>query len=156
MVLSPTDHVVIVAAAGGEDEVATRLSRIGFDQVVGYVADPERTMMELPSAVAQASRVIPALLAELLASDDAPWVVDVRNIGELEAGTIPGSAHIPLAELSRRIDEVPTDRPVVAYCQGGWRSSVASSFLRHRGMSDASDLAGGFAAWEVMHEPVAS
>ena len=156
MVLAPTDRVVIIAATGGEDEVATRLSRIGFDEVAGYVADAERTMMELPNSVTQASRLTPAALAELMQSNGAPWVVDVRNVGELEAGMIPGAANIPLAELARRIEEVPTDRPVVAYCQGGWRSSVASSFLRHRGLTDTSDLTGGFAAWEVMHEPVSS
>jgi len=80
-------------------------------------------------------------------------VVDVRNAGELDAGTIPGSAHIPLAELARRIDEVPADRPIVVYCASGWRSSVAASFLRNRGLADASDLAGGFAAWDTLHQP---
>ena len=82
-------------------------------------------------------------------------MLDVRNAGEREAGSIPGAAHIPLAELSRRLAEVPTDRPIVTYCAGGWRSSVAASYLRHRGIDDTSDLTGGFAAWEVMHEPVA-
>ena len=43
-------------------------------------------------------------------------MVDVRNAGELDAGAIPGSSHIPLAELARRVDEVPADRPIVAYC----------------------------------------
>jgi hydroxyacylglutathione hydrolase len=79
----------------------------------------------------------------------------VRNAGELAAGTIPGSLHIPLAELARRIHEVPADRPIVAYCASGWRSSVAASFLRHQGLSDTSDLAGGFTAWETLHLPTA-
>ena len=41
----------------------------------------------------------------------------------------------------------------MAYCAGGWRSSVAASFLRHRGLADTSDLLGGFAAWETLHQP---
>lgn len=155
MVMAPTDHVVIIAAAGGEREVAVRLARIGFDNVIGYVTDAQQVMMELPDGVARASRLTPVLLADLLQSQEAPWVLDVRNAGEREAGSIPGAAHIPLAELSRRLAEVPTDRPIVTYCAGGWRSSVAASYLRHRGIDDTSDLTGGFAAWEVMHEPVA-
>jgi rhodanese-related sulfurtransferase len=62
--------------------------------------------------------------------------------------------HIPLAELRRRIDEVPTGGPVVVHCAGGWRSSVAASLLRQQGRDDVSDLLGGFAAWQAMHEPV--
>ena len=44
---------------------------------------------------------------------------------------------------------------MVAYCAGGWRSSVAASLLRRHGHPDSSDLLGGFAAWEAMHEPIA-
>ena len=52
------------------------------------------------------------------------------------------------------LGEVSADRPVVAYCEGGWRSSVAASLLSRSGYPDVSDLLGGFAAWEAMHQPV--
>ncbi len=106
--------------------------------------------------VGHASRLTAVQLAELTAADgaDAPVVVDVRNVGERESGHIPGSVHIPLAELRRRMDEIPADRPVVLHCAGGWRSSVAASLLRHHGRTDVSDLLGGFAAWQAMNEPV--
>lgn len=153
MVLAPDQPVVVVAAEGGEQEVATRLSRIGFDHAVGYLPAQDSVFLELADDVVRASRLTARELGDLLDTHDAPWVLDVRNAGEREAGAIPGSFHIPLAELARRIDEVPTDRPVVAYCAGGWRSSVAASFLRHRGIDDVSDLTGGFAAWETLHQP---
>jgi hydroxyacylglutathione hydrolase len=152
MVLQPDQQVVVVAAPGDEQEVATRLARIGFDHAVGYLPALDSAFLELESDMVRSSRLAPRQLGDLLATEDPPWVVDVRNAGELDAGTIPGSAHIPLAELARRIDEVPADRPIVAYCASGWRSSVAASFLRHRGLADASDLAGGFAAWETLHQ----
>jgi hydroxyacylglutathione hydrolase len=153
MVLAPDQPVVVVAAEGGEQEVATRLARIGFDHTVGYLPAEDSVFLELQADVVRASRLTARELGELLATDDAPWVLDVRNAGEREAGAIPGSFHIPLAELARRIGEVPSDRPVVAYCAGGWRSSVAASFLRGRGLDDVSDLTGGFAAWEALRHP---
>jgi hydroxyacylglutathione hydrolase len=155
MVLKPDQQVVVVATPGDEQEVATRLARIGFDHAVGYLPALDSVFIELQSDVVRSSRLTPRQLSDLLATDDPPWVVDVRNAGELDAGAIPGSHHIPLAELARRVDEVPAERAIVAYCASGWRSSVAASFLRHRGLSDTSDLAGGFAAWETLRLPTA-
>ncbi|WP_369812785.1 rhodanese-like domain-containing protein [Kineosporia sp. R_H_3] len=161
MVLTADQEVVVVAPDGREAEVATRLARIGFDKVVGYLARPEAVMLDRPGDVDHGSRLTPGRLAELTTGEaadaaDAPVVVDVRNIGEREGGHIPGSLHIPLAELRRRMDEIPAGRPVVLHCAGGWRSSVAASLLRNAGRSDVSDLVGGFAAWQAMNEPVSA
>lgn len=71
----------------------------------------------------------------------------MRNTAEREEGFIEGSLHIPLAELARRIDEIPADRPLVVHCAGGHRSSIAASLLRHQGRTDVSDLLGGYGAW---------
>jgi len=156
MVLDHDAAIVVIAPAGSEQEAATRLARIGFDGARGYLPLDEATFVALGDDVARASRLTPHGLDEVMAAHEAPWVVDVRNIGEREEGAIEGTAHIPLAELPRRLAEVPTDRPVVVHCAGGWRSSVAASYLRRAGFTDVSDLAGGFAAWTAMHAPVAS
>ena len=156
MALQPSDEVVVIAPEGGEQEVAVRLARIGFDHTLGYLPQPEALFVDRPEQVQPASRLAPAQLAALIAAapSDRPLLLDVRNAGEVTAGMIPGAVHIPLAELTRRIGEVPAG-PVVAYCAGGWRSSVAASLLRRHGHPDSSDLHGGFAAWEAMYEPVA-
>ncbi len=167
MVLQPGDEVIVMAPEGRHEETVVRLARIGFDHVIGYLPAGEAIMVEHPQLVSQASRLTPVQLAELTASSpdsdtaashaaETPVVVDVRNSGERDAGFIPGSVHIPLAELHRRLAELPTDRPLVNYCAGGWRSSVAASLLRHEGRTDVSDLLGGFAAWSAMHEPVSA
>ena len=67
------------------------------------------------------------------------------------AGMIPAAIHIPLAELRTRADELDRDRPVVVSCAGGWRSSVAASYLRAQGHTDVSDLLGGYNAWSAAH-----
>jgi uncharacterized membrane protein YfcA/glyoxylase-like metal-dependent hydrolase (beta-lactamase superfamily II)/rhodanese-related sulfurtransferase len=156
MVLTADQEIVLMAPEGRESEVAVRLARIGFDQVTGYVDDVEAALLTHADTVERSSRVTPTQLAELAdtASPDTLAILDVRNIGEREGGYVSGSIHIPLAELRRRMDELPTDRPIVAYCAGGWRSSVAASLIRHAGRSDVSDLLGGFAAWQAMNEPV--
>lgn len=156
MVLQPADGIIVMAPEGRAQEVVVRLARIGFDRVTGYVPEVEAFLSAHPELTARASRVTPRRLAEALTSVNAPLAIDVRNGAEREAGFIPGSLHIPLAQLHRRILEIPVARPAVAYCAGGWRSSVAASMLRRQGCTDVSDLLGGFAAWSTTRQPVSA
>ena len=153
MILQPADEVVVMAPDDRAQEVAVRLARIGFDHVIGYLPDGETFLTAHPELTSRASRLTPHQLAEASTSQNAPVVIDVRNGAERDAGFIPGSLHIPLAELHRRIHEISANRPAVTYCAGGWRSSVAASMLRHHGNPDVSDLLGGFAAWTATHQP---
>ena len=151
MVVTADTPVVLVAEPDREAECAVRLARIGFDRVLGVLDDAEHQMTAHPDQVEQGSRLTPHQLDEIASAGTEVAVIDVRNAGEREAGHIPGSLHIPLAELRRRLAEVPTDRPVVLHCAGGWRSSVAASLLRAHGITDVSDLLGGYAAWQATH-----
>jgi hydroxyacylglutathione hydrolase len=155
MVFTPEQQVIVVAPEGQEQEVATRFARIGYDHVLGYISEPERFFLEHQDEVQHASRLTVAQTEEVLADGDVQ-LVDIRNAGELAEGQIPGSIHIPLAELSQRSGELDPSRPVLLYCAGGWRSSVGGSALRQQGFADVSDILGGFQAWALTHEPVAS
>ncbi|MEU3610190.1 rhodanese-like domain-containing protein [Streptomyces sp. NPDC035033] len=149
-VLDPTEELVVMAPPHREEEVVTRLARVGFDRVVGYVRDPEDVLRLMADEVVPAGRLTAARLKTALAGENPPLVVDVRTRGEREAnGSVPGALHIPLSELPARTGELPTDRPLVLHCAGGHRSSVAASLLRHRGFGDVSDLLGGWAAWAL-------
>ncbi|MGW7721068.1 rhodanese-like domain-containing protein, partial [Streptomyces chartreusis] len=147
MVVGPQEEVVVVAPQDREEEIVTRLARIGFDKVGGYLREPEGAFPALSAEMEQASRLTADELRRLLDGDNRPLVLDVRNTAEREEGFIGGSLHIPLAELDRRIDQIPADRPLVVHCAGGHRSSIAASLLRHRGLTDVSDLLGGYGAW---------
>lgn len=149
-VVRPDEQVVVVAPQDREEEIVVRLARIGFDRVAGYLREPEGAFVDAPERVARASRVTAAQLTEVLHGPRRPVVVDVRNSGELAQGAIPGAWHIPLAQLPKRLAEIPSDRPVVAYCAGGYRSSVAASLLRRAGFADVSDLLGGYGAWAAL------
>ncbi|MEU4303091.1 MBL fold metallo-hydrolase [Kitasatospora aureofaciens] len=149
-VLIPDSTVVIIAPQDREDEVITRLARIGFDRITGYLRNPGNALPALADEVTPAGRLTVDRLRSALAGEQPPTVLDVRTCGEREAGFIDGSLHIALAELPARLDEIPTGRPLVAHCASGHRSSIAASFLRHHGHTDISDLIGGYAAWRTL------
>ncbi|MFI1164425.1 rhodanese-like domain-containing protein [Streptomyces sp. NPDC020801] len=154
MVVGPEAEIVVVAPQDREEEILTRLARIGFDKVSGYLREPEGAFPALAGDMQQASRLTAHELRRLLNGDEPPLVLDVRNTAEREEGFIDGSLHIPLAELARRIDEIPAGRPLVVHCAGGHRSSIAAALLRHKGRTDVSDLLGGYGAWLAESAPV--
>jgi Zn-dependent hydrolases, including glyoxylases len=149
-VLEPSQRFVIMAPEEEVQEVATRFARIGFDHVLGHVADPEGYLLGREKQVERSSRLTAAQVEEVRESEQVQ-LIDIRNIGELEAGTIPGARHLPLAELRDRMAELDPERPVVLYCAGGWRSSVGASVLRAAGFTDVSDVLGGYNAWALTH-----
>ena len=154
MVVGPEDSIILVAPEGEEQEAAVRFARIGYDHVIGFVPRPEAYMIDHQDQVVHASRLTPAQLADATC-DENVQVIDVRNAGEVEAtGVIPGATNIPLAQLSRRLEEIDPAKPVVLYCAGGWRSSVGASLLRNKGCGDVSDVLGGYAGWHAV-QPVA-
>ena len=153
MVFSPEERIVVMAPEGQEQEVATRFARIGYDHVVGVVADPVGYLLAHQEDVTRASRLTAPEVDRALERDEVQ-VVDIRNAGELTAGGVPGAVHIPLAELAHRSDELDPQQPVLLYCAGGWRSSVAASLLRSHGFTDVSDILGGHGAWQRAHATV--
>ena len=92
-------------------------------------------------------------MAGHLAAHDAV-IVDVRNATEWAGGHLPSAIHIPLGYLSDRLDEVPSDRPVVVHCMGGGRSAIAASLLQRAGRTNVSNMVGGFQAWQGAGLPV--
>jgi len=144
------DVIVVVAEPGKEAEVQLGLARIGCDRVVGFVPNLPDLLAAKPQLAASTDRVPAAELDSTLA-DPETVVLDVRNAGEREEGAIPGTQHIPLAELPQRHDELPADKRIVVHCASGWRSSVAASALKALGYTDVADVAGGYNAWARDH-----
>ncbi len=153
-VVRPDEQIVVIAPQDREEEIVVRLARIGFDHVAGYLREPEGAFLGAPERIARASRVTAPQLATALRTPLPPVLLDVRNSGELAEGAIVGAWHIPLAQLPHRLTEAPPDHPVVTYCAGGYRSSVAASLLRRAGHTDVSDLLGGYDAWAALAQPV--
>jgi len=152
-VLSREQPIVIIADPGRENESAIRLGRIGFDHVAGYLEGGLRSLDHHPELTATTQRVSAPLAAEELA-EGAAVALDVRTPAERDAKSIAGSISVPLSQLLDRIRELPKDRPLLVFCAGGYRSSIAASILANQGFPQVSEMAGGIAAWETAHLPL--
>jgi glyoxylase-like metal-dependent hydrolase (beta-lactamase superfamily II) len=152
-ILSHEQPIVIVADPGAENESALRLGRIGFDHVVGYLKGGLASLTSRADLTKTTQRVSPSLAGEFVRSDELV-AVDVRTPRERDAKRIAGSLGIPLNHLAERMNELPRNRPLLVYCAGGYRSSIATSLLQRRGFTKIAELAGGLAAWEAAHLPL--
>ncbi|MGB6669463.1 MAG: MBL fold metallo-hydrolase, partial [Candidatus Acidiferrum sp.] len=155
-VLDHAHPIVIIAAPGRENESAIRLGRIGFDHVAGYLRNGLQSLEGRPELIAFTERLSAQFAAELMASSQPPVILDVRAPREREHKHIAGSLSTPLNHLSERVEELPKNRPLLVYCAGGYRSSIAASILQKHGFDQVSEIAGGMAAWEATKLPVSS
>lgn len=156
-VLSHKKPIVIIADPEREREATLRLGRIGFDHVVGFLQHGLRSIDSRPELTAVTERISAQVAAERLAGgspDAAPLALDVRAERERQHKRIPGSVGMPLQHLAERLSELPADRPLLVYCAGGYRSSIAASLLQRHGLRNVSEIAGGIAAWETAKLPV--
>ncbi len=88
--------------------------------------------------------------------DTGLYLIDVRTDAEVARGVIDGAVHIPLHLLPLRADEVPTDKPVVFYCNSGARSAQACAFMAAKGYRNMHNLVGGIQAWARSGRPITS
>lgn len=151
-VLDHTRPIIVVASPGAELESEVRLARIGFDNVAGYLDGGMGSLASRPDLTAETMRLSPAIAQEQIASGSVV-ALDVRTQAERADGWIAESLHVPLSRLATQADQLPRDTPLLLFCAGGYRSSIAASLLEARGFS-VRELAGGLAAWEQARLPL--
>lgn len=95
-------------------------------------------------------------LKERLDGDNPPAVLDVREPWEVDIAAIDGAIAIPLGEITRRVDELPRDRPLAVICHHGGRSAQATAWLRNQGFDQATNVTGGIDAWARTVDPTLS
>lgn len=148
-VMRPETPIMLVTPPGHEAEAKIRLARIGFDRVLGALADPVASFVEHPDLIEPLSRLSADALVERMRTVPGLVLVDVRNPGEVALGTIAGARPISLPSLLSTLDQLDPAAPTVVFCAGGYRSAIASSLLRAHGFCDVSDLIGGYTAWDT-------
>jgi rhodanese-related sulfurtransferase len=154
--LDPGQPIVIVAELGREVEAATRLGRIGFDGVAGYLGGGMQALDARPELLERTERVTASSLAAQLEGPEPPLVVDVRTPREWEEKHVEGAVNVSLAQLRERAGSLPDERAIVVYCTSGYRSAIAASLLMRDGFPRVSDLVGGLGAWESVKLPTAA
>jgi len=137
--------LVVVTDEGSEDETVTRLARVGYDNVLGFLKGGiaawkndgrDADSLESISAEEFAKR----MNAEKLN------VIDVRKPSEWEAEHLEHAKHASLQFLNDNMAEFSKDKTNYVHCAGGYRSMIAASVLKARGIHNIVDVAGGFAA----------
>lgn len=94
------------------------------------------------------------LSATRLMNEGNSLVIDIRGNGEFNAGHLPNSKNIPLADIEKRIDEIPAGKKVLVVCENGQTSGKASAMLKKAGREEVFGLGGGVSAWRQAGLPI--
>ncbi len=134
--------LVIVASPGKEKESITRLARIGYDNVKGFLTDGFETWGNSGFEIDTIQSIHYSQL-DVFTSGKNFVIFDVRKPGENEHLKIDGSIRIPLNTLGELINGLDKTRPYFVYCAGGYRSMIAASMLKRNGIKNILNLKGG-------------
>ena len=134
-ILDPERPIVLIAEPGREDEAATRLGRIGFDNVAGYLEGGMQALDAAPELIDRTERITAGSLAEQLAIAGAAAAGRRAHPGEWEErGSTARSTSRSRGSPSGS-PRLPRDRPLVVYCASGYRSAIAASLLAREGFA---------------------
>lgn len=136
--------ILLVTEPGREEEAVTRLSRVGFDNTLGYLKGGFETWKEAAKEYDVVSSIPATQFKEALAADKLP-VFDVRKESEYLSEHVLDANNTPLDFLNDHLAEFP-EQAFYVHCAGGYRSMIASSILKSRGIHNLIDVKGGFKA----------
>jgi hydroxyacylglutathione hydrolase len=137
--------LLIIAPEGREEEAITRLSRVGFDNTLGYL----KGGFDAWKKIGKEYDIISGVNAETLKTlirDNTTSVFDVRKEGEYISEHILGAQNTPLDFLNDHLTQFPEKEHFYIHCAGGYRSVIAASILKKRGIHNLVDIKGGFKA----------
>lgn len=144
--------ILLLENASQYEQVIYSLARVGYENVVGYLAEGLDVWekMGLPIAAGDIKDIEPNELASLLKScsnGDCPKIVDVREPWEYKQGHVPGAILMPLGQLASRLTELDPEHPVAVICASGNRSQSAAALLGQKGFKTVYNVLGGTGAW---------
>jgi hydroxyacylglutathione hydrolase len=136
--------ILLISPEGREEDTITRLSRVGFDNVLGYL-EGSFAAWKIAGKEVDALASVPAAVLEQKMKDKTS-VFDVRKPGEYASEHIRSAENTPLDFLNKHITEFPKKGDFFVHCAGGYRSVIAASILKSRGYHNVIDVAGGYDA----------
>ena len=136
--------ILVVADKGKEQEVITRLARVGYDHTIGYLKGGFQSWLKSGKEIDKISSISAAEFADLAAKKKLPAIIDVRKKVEYDSEHIDGAQNLPLDEINQRINDIDKNETQFLYCAGGYRSMIFASILKARGFDNLVDISGGF------------
>ncbi len=139
--------ILLVVDEGRREEVVTRLARVGFDNVLGYLEGGFEAWKASGKEVDSFESISAEDLAKIQGNEDVK-ICDVRKPGEYAAEHIDGACTAPLDDLNNYLEKFDPNKTNYVHCLGGYRSVIAISILKARGIHNVVDVLGGFKAIE--------
>lgn len=141
MITDIKQEILLITEPGREEESIIRLSRVGYDNTIGYLKDGFDTWKKASKEIDMITRITAEEFETRYAM--SPIVIDVRKQSEYESEHVVGAINIPLNQINQKFTEFPTDRAFILHCAGGYRSMIAASILKSRGIEQFVDVIGG-------------
>jgi hydroxyacylglutathione hydrolase len=137
-------ELLIVTELGKEEETVSRLARIGYENVTGYLMGGMDHWIAAGLSISTVQCISPEEFLKIQPLN--PSVIDVRNDSEYQGGHITGSIHVSLAEVESLAHLVETGQTYYVYCAGGYRSMVFISLMKSKMNVDLINIEGGYNA----------
>ena len=142
LILDINQPILIIADPGREEEVVTRLSRVGYDNSIGFLEGG----FDAWRAAGKDVDTLDQVTAEELKGIEDATIVDVRKQGEYLSEHVVDAVNVELDYFNDQMASVPQEGTFYVHCAGGYRSVIAASILKARGYHNMVDVAGGFKA----------
>ena len=133
--------LILIAPEGREKEAIIRLSRVGFDNVIGYLEGGINSWIKNDGSI---NKVLNESASKFSTINNNKDILDVRSKNEHRSESLLNSINIPLIDLSKSIDKVSFEKTFYVHCKGGYRSMIAASILLANGISNFSNIPGGY------------
>ena len=133
--------LILIAPEGREKEAIIRLSRVGFDNVIGYLEGGINSWIKNGGII---NKVLNESASKFSTINNNKDILDVRSKNEHRSESLLNSINIPLIDLSKSIDKVSFEKTFYVHCKGGYRSMIAASILLANGISNFSNIPGGY------------
>ena len=137
--------IVIISPVGREEEAITRLSRLGFDNSKGYLKGGINAWIDSGNEVDSVESINKNEFEKLFSEGNIK-IFDVRNESEFNSEHVVGACNIPLNKLNANLEKINSNGVNYIHCAGGYRSMIASSILKARGIHNFIDIKGGYSA----------
>ena len=146
MIPDVKQEILLVTDEGREEEVVTRLARVGYDYSLGYLKGGFTAWKNSGKEVDFIKRISAEKLADELANNTDIHIVDVRKNSEYDAEHLENAENAPLDFINESMLKLDKDKTYYVHCAGGYRSMIFASILKARGYNNLIDVRGGFKA----------
>lgn len=144
MIPDVRQEILLITDEGREEEVITRLSRVGYDHSMGYLKGGFASWKAAGKEIETVKRLTSEDFIATYAKNPDDILIDIRKKSEFDSEHLVGAINVPLNEINNHLDQFPKDKNFVLYCGGGYRSMIAGSILKQRGWDNFADIIGGF------------